>query len=293
MTDERTTAVVIHYARSELTDALVDDLLSVAAASMSRVVVVDNGSPTPYAPRAEAPLVRVVRLAEGRGYGGAVQAARDLVLGEHFLLLNNDLRLPHNPVPPLVRRWRAGAALVGPRVEFPDGRFQLSWGDELGLREELRERRRQREMRAGGGSWVAARERDSVKARPVDWVSGVAALVDAAAFDEVGGFDDRFFFYFEDVDLSRRLRSRGKSLWYEPAARVIHELGATRESDSVLITERVATAHVLGHVRYYRRHRPAWELLALRSLLTAQVALSPSYRRAPWQRSLLTRIWKD
>jgi len=293
MADNRTTAVVVHYARDELTDALVDDLLSVAAPSVSRIVVVDNGSPAPYTPRTNSPLAKVVRLPVGRGYGGAVQVAREHVLGAHFLLLNNDVRLPHDPVPPLVQRWRAGAALVGPRVEFPDGRFQLSWGDELGFREEFREKRRQREMRAGGGASVAARERDSAQARPVDWVSGVAALADVAAFDEVGGFDDRFFFYFEDVDLSRRLRSRGKSLWYEPRAKVVHELGATRESDSVAITERVATAHVLGHVYYYRRHRPAWELFALRSLLTAQVALSPSYGRAPWQRSLLTRIWKD
>lgn len=290
---ERTTAVVVHYARDELTDAIVGDLTSVAAASVERVVVVDNGSPLPYALSVPASDVELVRLSEGRGFAGAAHAGRSRVRGEHFLLLNNDVRLPHDPVPTMLTRLRAGAALVGPRIEFPDGRFQLSWGDELGLLEERRERRRQRQMRRGGGAVIADRERESAIARRVAWLSGVAMLVDTNAFDAVGGFDQGYFFYFEDVDLCRRLRDVGHDLWYEPSARVVHLLGGTRDDHAVQVPESVATAHVLGHLRYYSRHRPRWERQALKSLLTVQVALSPLYRRQPWQHALLQRIWKD
>ena len=288
-----TTAVVVHYARDELTDALLSDLLGVAAQSVERVVVVDNGSPVPYSPRVAHPQVSVVRLEEGRGYGGAATVGRQHASGDHFLLLNNDVRLPHDPVPALLARRAAGAALVGPRVEYPDGRYQLSWGDELTLVEEFQERRRQRQMRAGQGSSFAQRELASGTARRVDWLSGVTLFVDTASFDSVGGFDEEFHFYFEDVDLCRRLAEAGYEAWYEPGARISHLLGGTRDSGAVHVPERIGVAHVLGHLRYYRRHRPAWEHLVLKAMLLIQVRLSPAYRSRPWQRSLLHRIWKE
>jgi len=289
----RTTAVVVHYVRDDLTDALVQDLLTVAAASVAKVVVVDNGSPVPYQQSDDPARVQVVHLDVGLGFAGAVRAGRQRVDGPHFLLLNNDVRLPHDPVPALVSRWEQGAALVGPRVEYPDGRFQLSWGDDLGLAEERRERRRQAQMRRGGGSALRQREGESAAPRRVDWLSGVTMLVDAGAYDAVGGFDEAYFFYFEDVDLCRRLRSARYAIWYEPAGRVAHLLGGTRDSTMVKIPERVGMAHALGHLRYYRRHRPRWEASALKALLIAQVELSPAYRRQPWRRSLLRRLWKD
>ena len=285
----RTTAIVVHYARDDLTDALLEDLATVARHSVERVVVVDNGSPVAYRPSTDA-AVTVVRLEEGHGYAGAVAVGRRLVEGAHFLVLNNDVRLPHDPVPALLARRESGAALVGPRVQFPGGRYQLSWGDDLGLLEEFRERRRQREMRSGRGVAFARRERESAQAREVDWLSGVALLVDAAAYDSVGGFDEGFVFYFEDVDLCRRMRAAGHQLWYEPSACVTHLLGGTRTDTAVEIPERIATAHLLGHLRYYRRHRPSGETMVLKILLLAQVLLSAGYRRQPWRRSLVAQI---
>lgn len=287
-----TTAVVVHYLRDDLTDALVSDLRSVAAASVERVVVVDNGSPLPYTLEGHDPAVRVVRIENGLGFAGAVRVGRSHVPGRHFLLLNNDVRLEHDPLPALEARWHQGAALVGPRVEYPDGRFQLSWGDEISLAEERRERSRQRQMRSGGGPALSAREFESREPRRVDWLSGVALLVDTAAFDSVGGFDEKFFFYFEDVDLCRRLRVRGFHLWYEPAARVRHELGGTREAEGVVVSPNIAMAHVLGHLRYYRVHRSPLEAAVVKVLLLLQVMTARSYRRQPWRGELIRQLWR-
>jgi GT2 family glycosyltransferase len=59
----------------------------------------------------------------------------------------------------------------------------------------------------------------------VDWVSGACMLVRRAAFDEVGGFDARYFLYWEDADLCRRLRARGHEIRYVPAATAVHRVG--------------------------------------------------------------------
>ena len=59
-------------------------------------------------------------------------------------------------------------------------------------------------------------------AHPVDWATGAAVLVTAAAADTVGPWDERFFLYSEETDYSRRLRDAGYEVWYEPSATVRH-----------------------------------------------------------------------
>ncbi len=63
--------------------------------------------------------------------------------------------------------------------------------------------------------------------RDVDWVSGAAVWLRRAALDDVGGWDERYFMYMEDVDLCWRLRRRGWRVVYEPAARVTHVQGVS------------------------------------------------------------------
>lgn len=62
---------------------------------------------------------------------------------------------------------------------------------------------------------------------PVDWVSGAAVLFRLDALRDVGFFDPAFFLYFEEVDLMRRLRAKGRAIWYLPSARVRHVEGAS------------------------------------------------------------------
>lgn len=65
------------------------------------------------------------------------------------------------------------------------------------------------------------------RVQEVDWISGSCMMFRRSAFDEVGGFDESFFMYAEDVDLCRRLRDAGWSTLYVPAARVVHVQGVS------------------------------------------------------------------
>jgi N-acetylglucosaminyl-diphospho-decaprenol L-rhamnosyltransferase len=105
----------------------------------------------------------------------------------------------------------------------------------------------------------------------VDWVSGACMMVRRAAFQEMGGFDERFFLYWEDADLCRRLRELGHTIRYAPAAQVGHRAGTCSESAKVLS---VRAFHRSVYI-YYARHVArtpalrgfAWVLLELRSVL--------------------------
>jgi N-acetylglucosaminyl-diphospho-decaprenol L-rhamnosyltransferase len=70
-------------------------------------------------------------------------------------------------------------------------------------------------------------DRDPTTARHVDWVSGAAVWLRREALDDVGGWDERYFMYMEDLDLCRRIRSAGFDVAYEPAGGVTHVQGAS------------------------------------------------------------------
>ena len=63
---------------------------------------------------------------------------------------------------------------------------------------------------------------ESQSATSVDWVSGSCVLVRREAFNEISGFDERYFLYWEDADLCRRLRNAGWTIRFRPDARVVH-----------------------------------------------------------------------
>jgi N-acetylglucosaminyl-diphospho-decaprenol L-rhamnosyltransferase len=70
---------------------------------------------------------------------------------------------------------------------------------------------------------------DHAGARDVDWVAGTCMLLRRSAFEAVGGFDERYFMYVEDVDLCWRLWRAGGRVAYEPAGRVVHTIGLSSE----------------------------------------------------------------
>jgi len=105
--------------------------------------------------------------------------------------------------------------------------------------------------------------------REVDWVSGACMLVRRDAFDRVGGFDERFFLYWEDADLCRRLRGAGWRVRYQPAARVVHLVGRSSRTNASLAIRafhRSAYLYYVTHVHPSRWHPARWAAFALLAL---------------------------
>jgi len=294
-------ALIVHFQRADLTEAIVSDLLSLAPTRLAAVVVIDNGSPEPWQPppplldaahRAQVDL-RCVRSDHPGGFAMAVNAARRHTDAAVLALVYNDVRLTGDPFPALLSRLATGAALVGPRITFPDGRYQLSWGRDLSLAEERRERRRFHAQHRGE---QGPADRDVPDARPVDWVSGAFLCISARAFDMVGGLDEGFTFYYEDVDLCRRLRTAGAAVWYEPAAVVQHALNATHTDVSTAgagsaAALRLMRARAAGHVRYYARHNGVGATLTVCGWETARTLRTAHLRSLTQTGALLSSVW--
>ncbi|MBI3178705.1 MAG: glycosyltransferase family 2 protein [Deltaproteobacteria bacterium] len=248
----RVTAVIISF---NVREALRRCLHSLS--EVDEVVVVDNASDDASADlvTSEFPHVHLVRLAQNRGFGPAVNLAAMHAHGDALLLVNPDAVLPAGAVAHMRQRlaeWPQATA-IGFRHVDQQGHFQLSVGPPASLCLALVRRFVQRRLDRGS-QWLAALI-DRLLARPrrVPWVAASLLLVRRHAFAAVSGFDERFFLYFEDVDLCLRLRAAGGEVVYDPSITVTHERGASVKVEPEL----AGRAYRESQLYFWRKHRGA------------------------------------
>lgn len=227
------------------------------------ILVVDNASTdgSPDLVRERFPEVRLLALDENLGFGAANNRAAAEARGDALLLLNSDAWLAGGALGTLRSALDADPSLgaVAPRLFFPDGRPQFHWAPPTGVwGEALQKLRNPFESRP----WVHRPPPVGLHrllGRP--WYTAACLLVRRDAFEAVGGFDEAFFLYFEDVDLCLRLLDAGFRLASVDAATAFHVKGASRPSARGEIEYR------RSQLRFYRKHRPAWENTFLRAKL--------------------------
>ncbi len=216
-----TAAVVVHYRGYETTSRCLEALRRLRPGP-GRVILVDNGSTDGTGPRlAKAfPEVEFLPLPRNRGYGAGCNAGAEPALagGARFLwFLNSDVE----PVPDCLGILLEAAAafpkagLFTPALRLADGRREGT-----GVRiSELTGR-----VRAAG---FGRKEGAGGEPVEVDAAYGTALLVRAEVFREAGGFDEDYFLYFEDLDLSLRARRAGWKALAVPRARAVHRGSAS------------------------------------------------------------------
>lgn len=231
---------------------LPDCLRSLRAEGVADVVIVDNASAdgSVRVAREADPEARVVETGANLGFGSAANRGVATTMAEYVLILNPDTVVEPGTVKALSEALDrdAGLAVVGPRIENLDGTLYPSV-------------RRFPELGVAFGhaflglAWPANpytrryRMLDWDHDRPavdVDWVGGACILVRRAAFDVVGGFDEAYFMYVEDVDLCWRLGKAGWRIGYEPGGRVVHALGGS----SRLVPYRMIAEHHRSLLRF-------------------------------------------
>lgn len=215
-----------------------------------------------------------IELPANPGYGGAINAAvaRLPESVEWVVVSNPDVVLRPGSVDALIAVAEEDARIgaVGPAVENLDGTVYPS-------------ARAIPSLRTGIGHalfanlwktnpWTAA-YRDgatiSGRRRDVGWLSGSCLVVRRSAFERIGGFDEGYFMYFEDVDLGHRLGRAGFRSVYEPSARALHTGAHSTGAESV----RMVQAHHDSAKRFLKGKYGAWYLWPVRAALSAGLSV--------------------
>lgn len=266
--------VTVTYSPGETLDRFLDTL-DKATSRPFRVILADNGS-TDDAPQRAArqrPHVEFLPTGGNLGYGGAANrgvAELDASYG-WVVVANPDVEWGEGSLDELLaaaQRW-PDAASLGPLIReldgsvYPSARLVPSIGRGIG------------HALLGkvwpGNPWTRSyrQSETAITERTAGWLSGSCLLFRRVAFDSVGGFDSRYFMYFEDVDLGDRLGAAGWRNVFVPEAEVTHLGGhATSRASARMLTEHHRSAY-----RYLAdRHRGArW--LAFRILLRVALAV--------------------
>jgi N-acetylglucosaminyl-diphospho-decaprenol L-rhamnosyltransferase len=260
--------VVVTYSPGPSLETFLSSLQLATTASYE-VVLADNGS-TDGVPEeaASQPGVSLVPTGGNVGYGRAANAGAQGAQAQWLLIANPDVRwCQPGAIDALLAastRWpKAGA--FGPAIVTPDGqlypsaRALPSLGRGIG------------HALAGwwwpSNPWTASyrQERESPVEGECGWLSGSALLVRRDAFESVGGFDPKYFMYFEDVDLCDRLARAGWSSVYVPTAVVEHSGGhATKRAPVVM-----QRAHHASAYRYLADRYRGLRWLPVRAVLRA------------------------
>jgi len=248
--------VVTHESAADIDQCLMA-LLDAPDGVTTEVIVVDNASRdgTAAAVASRFPTVRVIRKKERHGFAtncniGAVAAA-----GRHLMLLNPDTRVHEGAASSLVsyldNHPEVGA--VGPRLVYPDGSPQASArrfptaAAALVRRTPLRLLFRDSEVERHHLMF------DQMMTQPqaVDWVLGAALAVRGETFAALGGLDDGYRLYCEDIDLCWRVQAEGWWVHHLPAAVVEHELS---ELTRRRFLTRATVWHIRSMLRFLRKH---------------------------------------
>jgi N-acetylglucosaminyl-diphospho-decaprenol L-rhamnosyltransferase len=239
--------LIVSYRTPELTEAAAASALRIPL--VKEVIVVDNASGDDTVQRLSGlqdDRLRVLVNRTNVGFGTAANRAAADASGDVLLFLNSDAELSLDAASTL---WQAmssgGRSIAGPKLISPDGTVQRSAGLLPGpLDLTLRGLGLHRVAAATMGWRLVgppirrsrlAREYESAVEADVpistSMVSGACYVIGRQAFAELGGYDERFFMYFEDADLCRRALGAGMRISYVPSAIVTHVWGASSSDD--------------------------------------------------------------
>ena len=238
--DAGITLSVVSHRHNAMVGRLLQDIERHCASGVTVVLTENVADSEPVATgNLSIPVDRIAN-ASPKGFGANHNAAFARCRTPLFCVVNPDVRFGTDPLPALSRTLKDGrVGVVGPLVRNSRGgpedsaRVFPTLGSLL-----LRAFHEPR-----GPAY--AMDRGPVA---VDWIAGMFMLFRREAFEAVGGFDEGYFLYYEDVDICRRLRSKGFEVVFNPGAEIIHEAQRASRGNA-----RLAFHHLSSVLRYLTR----------------------------------------
>ena len=254
-TSPRLDVVIVSYRSRELLQRCLSSLRAHQPMGGARIFVVDNASDDGTIEMIQSgyPEVELYASDQNLGFSAATNLGARRGTAPYLLALNPDTELTAGALDTALAAIESDpeVAVVGPRLVRPDGTMDhaarrsfptpiSALGHFSGIG------RRPRAPAA-----LSAYRAPDVERGRVDAVNGAFMLIRRSAFEEVGGFDERYWMYMEDLDLSYRLAQAGWVSWYEPGATVHHLKGGTTAGGR---SPRLEWAFHRGMLRFYRDH---------------------------------------
>ena len=245
--------IIVNWNTNELLGKSLHSVYSTMEDTPFEVIVVDNGSSESITDLliSSFPDVRLIQNSDNVGFPRANNQAARIASGKYLLLLNSDAFLQKGTIQEMLNLAQSNEniGLVGAQLRNLDGSFQASFTSFPNLIREFL-------ILSGLGrvwfsSWFPSHgPEEHYGPQRVDYVEGACMLVNKSKYFEVGGLDEQYFMYAEDVELCYAMKKHGWQVWYHPGAKVVH-VGSASSKDRR--PERESDLY-LSRVRFFRTH---------------------------------------
>lgn len=247
---QRVTASIVNYNDFDNTCNAVDSLLKYIKEPSFRLFVVDNSTTGDSAEKLKNlfPEIEVIRAEKNRGFGAGHNLILPALDSEYHAVINPDILVEGDVIGELCSFFdrNPDIGIACPATYFPDGRLQLLPKRNPKLIYLLSNRLPFRWCKKYREYYIMDGE-DLSKVTDVEFITGCFMFMRTGLFRQVGGFDERYFLYLEDADLTREIRAFARAVYY-PFARVTHNWG--RKSAKSL---KFFIIHVLSILKYMRK----------------------------------------
>ena len=273
MPDAPITVSVIIVTRNTcaLTLAAVRSFFESRGGIPGEIIVVDNGSSddTREGVVREFPSVHYIRSEKNLGFAGANNLGARGARGEFLLLLNSDARLQPDSLPLAVEwmRQHSACGIAGAQLLNPDGSRQNSIANFPSLATELLNKSLLRRIFP---KRFPGKERHFAEPVEVESVIGAFMLVRAKTWREIGGMDERYFFFFEETDFCLQATRRDWKVFHLPQVKVWHEQG--KSAGQIFVPARIE--YWRSRYAYFVKNHSPFTRAVLRLGLGARLVLN-------------------
>jgi GT2 family glycosyltransferase len=238
-TDPQLSISIVVHNQAAIAQKLLDDINALATLlSLEVIFTINIDEPIPFTPQEYHFPLKIIRNKHPKGFGANHNLAFAQTHGRYYCVLNPDIRLIENPFPPLIECLRdRGDGVVGPRLLNPAGSIENT------------ARRYPTPFSILKKALAGSQDLDYPPSDAVfesDWIGGMFMLFSRNCFEAVQGFDERYFLYYEDVDICARLKIKGQSVLLCPHASAIHDGRADSHHDI-----RYLQWHLRSMVRFF------------------------------------------
>jgi len=209
--------IIVNYRTPELAAAGLRSIFKHCAGDSYEIIVIDNNSADGSVELLEKEFgskIKLIKNSQNLGFARANNQGARVAGGEHLLFLNSDTLLTADILTPAAKLFFADESIgiISPRLLSPSGTPQNGAYGKFPTLAGLIAQTNKREMPIADGAKILG----------IDWVSGCALMIRHDLFKKIGGWDEKFFLYFEDVDLCRRVWQENKKVIVDLRLSLIH-----------------------------------------------------------------------
>ncbi|HPI18951.1 MAG TPA: glycosyltransferase family 2 protein [Candidatus Kapabacteria bacterium] len=238
--------IIISFNTCKITLQCIKSVYKTCPNEQFEIIVVDNDSKddTVFQIKNTFPEVKVIQNKKNLGYAAAANIGAKAANSEFIIVSNSDIIFLPNSIQLLIQYLKQNpkVGIVGPQQLFPNGKPQYSYNDIPGIKRSLIELFFINSLKPVINN-IKLKLKICQNPKLVGYLDGGVNVIRKTAFQSINGYDERFFFYSEEVDLCYRLK---KSCWkvvFFPQSKVIHLRGASSNNNDNLINNYNALAN--------------------------------------------------